>query len=306
MSIFINVVNQRMYISSSVCEFVSGSQNFVRFQFNLSEEWDGLKVFAQFRQGERAFNQYLDDENSVCLPAEIKAGTCTLMLYGSHDTTIGTSNYITLKIDKNMLVSDASSTNISTSLYEQLVSKVNVLSDRVSNIEDGIFDGAQIEEAVAAEIERYIQSGSLSEIVVKDGTITNEKLSDEVRSAVQKANSAMQPSVYDPNGIETDIYRYVDDKISEIDISGGSDVTVEDVLEELPITVSQDGYTDISGLRRLIDGKAVRSGNTITFTTTLQGDEVHTDVITLGDDEYPVKIVSDGVESSWTWEGFDA
>ena len=127
MSIIINVIDQRMRVQSNKDGIVAGSQQFVKFKFNLSQEWDGLMVFAQFQQNGAAYNQYLDDENSVFLPAEIAAGTCTLMLYGSGGTTIGTTNYLTLEINKNILVSDASSTDISESLYNQLVAKINAL-----------------------------------------------------------------------------------------------------------------------------------------------------------------------------------
>lgn len=80
---------------------------------------------------------------------------------------------------------------------------------------------------------------------------------------------------------------------------------VGDKLAAIPVTVSEDGYTDITGLRQIIGGSVVKDGSTITVTTTLQGGETHTDVITLNDDGYPSAIVSDGMESQWSWEGFE-
>ena len=71
MSILVNVVNQKMYVSSTMEGIVAGSQQFVKFRFNLSDEWDGLLTFAQFRQNGVAYNQYLDEENAAYLPAEI-------------------------------------------------------------------------------------------------------------------------------------------------------------------------------------------------------------------------------------------
>lgn len=132
--IFINVINQKLVISSSQQELVSGSQNFVKFKFNLSEEWDGLNVFAQFKQGELAYNQYLDSDNCVYLPAEIKAGTCTLTLYGNINKTIGTSNYLTFDIKENTLVENGESTVISTSLYTQLVNRIVALEKKVNSL----------------------------------------------------------------------------------------------------------------------------------------------------------------------------
>lgn len=144
MSILVNVVCQKMYVSSTADELVAGSQQFVKFKFNLSSEWDGLMTFAQFRQGANAYNLYLDEDNSVCLPPEIGVGTCTMMLYGSHNTTIGTTNYLTFKIGPNNLVSDAESTDISQSLYDQLVTKINALTSwngqSVADLESSVQD----------------------------------------------------------------------------------------------------------------------------------------------------------------------
>lgn len=50
------------------------------------------------------------------------------MLYGSNKKIIATTNYLILSIDENILVSDANSTEISESLYTQLVTKVNSLT----------------------------------------------------------------------------------------------------------------------------------------------------------------------------------
>lgn len=128
MSIYIHVVDQKMHASSTMEGIVDGSQNFVKFRFHLSEEWNNLVTFAQFLQGGTAYNQYLDSENAVFLPPEIGAGTCTMMLYGTGGTTIATTNYLTLKINKNILVHDAESTEISQSLYNQLIDRVNAMA----------------------------------------------------------------------------------------------------------------------------------------------------------------------------------
>lgn len=81
---------------------------------------------------------------------------------------------------------------------------------------------------------------------------------------------------------------------------------IEEKFDAVPAKVSDDGYTDISGLRRSIHGNVVKDGNTITITTTLQGNITSTTVLTLDDNgEYPISIVTDGVEADWKWSGFD-
>lgn len=269
MSILVNVVGQKMYVSSTMDGIVAGSQNFVKFRFNLTDDWDGLMTFAQFRQGGVAYNQYLDEENSVFLPAEIGMGTCTLMLYGTGDTVIGTTNYLTLKVDKNILVSDATSTEISQSLYDQLVARVNALDSwngqSVADLQGNINDlqaqmnrkaeqtnltseitrakakenelenavklkadqsqvdaidlqlkqlasnevvKSLINEAVAEEMATYLQSGELANMTIKDGSISRQKVDASVEATLDKADSAMQPNVYDPQGLKVDIYSY--------------------------------------------------------------------------------------------------
>lgn len=281
MSILVNVVGQKMYVSSTMDGIVAGSQNFVRFRFNLTDDWDGLMTFAQFRQGGVAYNQYLDEENSVFLPAEIGMGTCTLMLYGTGDTVIGTTNYLTLKVDKNILVSDATSTEISQSLYDQLVARVNALDSwngqSVADLQNNINDlqaqinrkaaqvdfnneitrakskeqelenaiglkadqsevddlalqvaelsssdvvAALIETAVEQELAEYIASGALANMTIQNSSVTKDKLADEVIDTLDKADSAMQPDVYDPLGLKVDVFTYA---------QGRADIVAEDL-----------------------------------------------------------------------------
>ena len=98
-----NIANQKLKIATNLKSLVAGTQEFVRFTFNLTGDWDDLMTFAQFQQNGIAYNAYLDENNSAYLPSEIGVGTCTMMLYGSNDKTIATTNYLTLSIDEIFL-----------------------------------------------------------------------------------------------------------------------------------------------------------------------------------------------------------
>ena len=127
MAITINVIGQKMIIAEHNKILAPGSQEFVKFEFNLSDDWDGLTVFAQFRQGTNAYNQYLDNDKCAYLPTEIGVGNCMLMLYGTSSTgtnVIGTTRCVVFKVEDNRFISDASSTEISQTLYDQLVALV--------------------------------------------------------------------------------------------------------------------------------------------------------------------------------------
>jgi len=83
----------------------------------------------------------------------------------------------------------------------------------------------------------------------------------------------------------------------------GNVVAMDAVLPDV-VTVADDGYTDLAGLRQATGIKLEREGQTVTVTTTVQGGLSHTDVVTLDDNDYPVKVISDGVECTVSWEGF--
>lgn len=71
---------------------------------------------------------------------------------------------------------------------------------------------------------------------------------------------------------------------------GGGGATVEEVLAAIPQA------TDIT---------VVKADDTITLTTTLDDGSVSTSVVTLDSNGYPSTVVTDGVECSVSWDGFD-
>lgn len=206
MEIFVNVTNQKLSISSSFCNVVSGSQEFVKFKFILGEEWDGLLTFAQFTQSGNAYNSYLDENNCAFLPSEINAGTCTLMLYGADGTVKATTNYLTLKVENSALISDASSTDISRSLYDQLVERFNRIADlSESDYSDLIVQ--QVGEIMAG----YLSDGSIAAATIQDGSIARSKVNSAFEATLAKADTAMQPTEYGEGGTK-DVFAFADSK----------------------------------------------------------------------------------------------
>lgn len=316
MDILVNVANQKLKIATNLKSLVAGTQEFVRFVFNTSGDWDGLATFAQFRQNGVAYNQYLDDDKAAYLPSEIGVGTCTVMLYGSNGNTIATTNYLTLTIDENILVSDAESTDISLSLYNQLVSKVNSLSTwneqnaadliavdkdlqqqinqkanandlateisrakaaektnadaialkasqadvddltvKVTQLENNEIVADLISQAVVSEMERYLSSGQLANMTIADGSISRKKVNAAFENTLVKADSAMQPDVYDPQGLKIDVYAYAQGKADTVQKN------LNDVKSEL-----QDGYKLTDTLQYTKIGDAIRGAITLSRT----------------------------------------
>ena len=209
--ILVSVKNQELQVISYNCGIVSGTQEFVQFHFEMDHGWDGLMVFAQFGQDGHTYNSYLDENNNVYLPTEIQAGKCTLMLYGTGGDVIGTTNYLTLKIDKDIMVSDASSTQITESLYQQLVDLVRTVGSPTDE---------QVNAAVAPILEDYVEEGRLGPLVIGDGTLPRSKVDSSFEATLDLADSAVQPNDLD------DVIEYRENYIYTTEFRTGNGVTV--------------------------------------------------------------------------------
>jgi len=219
MDILVNVVNQKLKIATNLRSFVEGTQNFVHFVFNLPDEWLTLgynKIFAQFIQNGTGYNTYLDENYSCYLPPEIVAGNCSLLLYGTAGSIRATTNAVVLTIDDNMLIQDAQSTEITQSLYDQLVDKV----DTIININDSKYI-SYIMDGLQDLMQSYLDNGVLANMTIEDSSITRDKVNAAFESTLLKADTAMQPSIYDTHGYKRDIFDWVLEKMAE-----GSDLDI--------------------------------------------------------------------------------
>ncbi len=102
----------------------SESQEFVKFEFDFTPDWDDLLIFAQFTQEQETYNVYLNDDNTVYLPQEIQNGAVKLTLCGTKGNVKATTSSLVFIINPTQLKEDGSSTVITQTLYEQLVNRI--------------------------------------------------------------------------------------------------------------------------------------------------------------------------------------
>lgn len=148
MDIFCTVEGQRLKIDTNLRHFAHGSDDFVRFLFAMTSDWDGLLTFAQFRQNGNVSNEYLSPvtvtENgqevtrpSATLPDWLAPGPATMVLYGTgRETVIGTTNYVDFVVTHTGFVGDVVTTDMTETLYQQLINRFIVMEaelGRVSN-----------------------------------------------------------------------------------------------------------------------------------------------------------------------------
>ena len=254
MDILVNVVNQKLKITTNLKNLVSGTQEFVRFVFNLSSDWDGLTTFAQFIQDGTAYNQLLDSDKSAYLPSEIKDGTVTMMLYGSGGNVIATTNYLTLKIDKNILIQNAQSTEITQSLYQQLVNAVTSYTTSTDRLQAQIDLKASIaaltsEQTRAQNKEAELESAINTKANQSDVSDLQERMTSfENNSVIAAAIEA---------AVEAEMLSYLNGgQLANLTIEDGSisrekvDADFESTLDKADSAMQPDTYDPLGyGLR---------------------------------------------------------
>lgn len=83
------------------------------------------------------------------------------------------------------------------------------------------------------------------------------------------------------------------------------DAMAAQVLEDLPIAVSEDGFTDLSGLRKMTGLTVTRSEEGYIFVEAqLEGGKSDATVVVLDESGLPTGMIAGGVECPLTWNGF--
>lgn len=267
MNIQVYVTNQKLKIVTNLKTLVSGSQEFIKFEFILDEDWDGLTVFAQFRQGDVAYNKYLDEDNCVYLPPDTQPGDCLLMLYGTKDLVIATTNYVHMVIDENMILKDASSVEITEPLYNQLVEMVHKASlPHIGENGNWYYDDedtgvSALGEIIAAKDDAVDEINSIADghadaiaEAVNNAEIKTEELNEAVATQVDKVNTAGTTQVSAVNAAGA---ARVTEVTSEIEAASDAALTDIDNKKTAALAEIPEDYTALSALaNQLSESKA--------------------------------------------------
>lgn len=101
----------------------------------------------------------------------------------------------------------------------------------------------------------------------------------------------------------------IPDKVSQLENDSGyltehQDISGKVDKDDLPEAIDQ-AWEDKKVASRPRSCTFVKSGSTVTLTTPLSDGSTSTSIISLDVNNYPTKVVTDGVECPITWEGFD-
>ena len=126
MNIEIYVIGQDLRVKDgTTIRYASGTTNFIQFRFVSMLGWENLTLYATLTQNGVARDVYLDDNHTIFLPSAIVPGSCSLVLRGVNGNTIvATTNVLQLTVGDSGVIDDVSSTDITPTLYQQLVAMV--------------------------------------------------------------------------------------------------------------------------------------------------------------------------------------
>ena len=141
----------------------------------------------------------------------VQAGTCKVILYGTGSQgegsqIIATTNYLEFTIDENITVANASSTEISQSLYDQLANQFNT----IAHLDQSQY-GSMIMQQVNKLTSQYLANEEWVGAAIQDGTIARSKVNSAFETTLAKADTAMQPSEYGEGGTK-DVFAFADSK----------------------------------------------------------------------------------------------
>ena len=119
--------------------------------------------------------------------------------------------------------------------------------DRADSALQYIPDGSITRSKVDSEIEGIFTKVENLEMVIPDASVPRSKVDADFEATLVKADSAMQPSVYDPNNHATDVFAYTDSKIDTVITP--IQTTVSGMRSEISSAYVVDGttYDNLSG-----------------------------------------------------------
>ena len=104
MNINIKVDGQNLYVTHNLHSVIDGSKEFIKFVFDLPDEWKELNPTVQFIQGATHTDVVLDSSYSATLPSDLAVGDCHVILYGLSGKVRAVTEHLTIKIKENMLI----------------------------------------------------------------------------------------------------------------------------------------------------------------------------------------------------------
>lgn len=101
-------------------------------------------------------------------------------------------------------------------IYHTLDNKYLNLDNEVNSDSGNPVTSKAVRKAIDEETEKILSDGYINGSSLEGSSISRDKLDSQLEETLKLADSAMQPSVYDPQGLNTDVFKYAKERADEV------------------------------------------------------------------------------------------
>lgn len=108
-----------------------------------------------------------------------------------------------------------------------------------------------------------------------------------------------------PDGSGTGGTGMTDEERAQLTQNTADIAQLREEVDASPVTVSEDGYTDIAGQRQATNITFTKNGQSVEVVLTLQGAIVESGTLTLDENDMPISYTSNGLDCTIQFTGFE-
>lgn len=259
----IKVVNQRLYLEPP--ETAEGTREYLRAEFDFSEEWDGMTKTAFFRGAGNTYSQLLKDD-ACTVPTEALAapGWVGVSVSGTLGETVITTDIKSFSVPATL--SGGTPSDPEPTVWQQILDKFEKLPEAIDTAlaqakESGVFDGKDGANGKDGTPGEQGPKGDPGETTYIENPYDDTELKSEIATKITAPENPEVGKVFKIKSVNDDgtfIGEWADDGGSNLDVQINGESIVRDGVAEIPIAaktkkaglVTIDEYATSGGIAR--------------------------------------------------------
>ena len=240
----IKVVNQRLYLEPP--ETAEGTREYLRAEFDFSEEWDGMTKTAFFRGAGNTYSQLLKDD-ACTVPTEALAapGWVGVSVSGTLGETVITTDIKSFSVPATL--SGGTPSDPEPTVWQQILDKFEKLPEAIDTAlaqakESGVFDGKDGANGKDGTPGEQGPKGDPGETTYIENPYDDTELKSEIATKITAPENPEVGKVFKIKSVNDDgtfIGEWADDGGSNLDVQINGESIVRDGVAEIPIAKNQ-------------------------------------------------------------------
>ena len=240
----IKVVNQRLYLEPP--ETAEGTREYLRAEFDFSEEWDGMTKTAFFRGAGNTYSQLLKDD-ACTVPTEALAapGWVGVSVSGTLGETVITTDIKSFSVPATL--SGGTPSDPEPTVWQQILDKFEKLPEAIDTAlaqakESGVFDGKDGANGKDGTPGEQGPKGDPGETAYIENPYDDTELKSEIATKITAPENPEVGKVFKIKSVNDDgtfIGEWADDGGSNLDVQINGESIVRDGVAEIPIAKNQ-------------------------------------------------------------------